>query len=111
MSMSQMKAQLIASNHCRRYNISGIQRELEGVLLKRGENNKYIYKTIYQNKAKSFKAKKSGFIVELHADKHRDLLDNMPKKLFVKLLNRRSVKSDLNSVYNDDIYIKIMVIC
>ena len=80
MAFSMMTVQIIASNHCRRYNVFGIQRKFERVLLEKGENNKDIYKTICQYTAESLEAKKSGFIVELHADKHRDLLDNMSKK-------------------------------
>ena len=80
MALSMMTVEIIACNHCRRYNVFGIQRELERVLLEKGENNKYIYKTICQYTAESFEARKSGSIAKLHADKHRDLLDNMSKK-------------------------------
>ena len=106
-----MTAQIITGNYCRRYNVFGIQRELERVLLEKGENNKYMYETICQYTAKSFEARKSGFIAELHADKHRNLLDDMFKKLFIKFLDQRTVKCDLNSIYNNGIYVKIMVIC
>ena len=76
-----MTAQIIAGNHCRRYNVFEIQCKLEMVLFEKGENNKYIYETICQYTAESFEARKSGFIAGLHANKHRGLLDNMSKTI------------------------------
>ena len=94
MALTQNVIENITTNYCTMYRCHEIREELRQIVAEKNGKEYYIYKKLTEHFGRIVRDNSQWFQGELGADTHQTLLNEINKKMLIKVLRRKRYTPD-----------------
>ena len=109
MSLTKNQSENIASNFSRTYDTWEIYGELYDCLERLINNYFQVFKAHCWYKANMINIKCNKFVCIIKSKRDHTLLQGLNKNCFIKVINQKTIKEPVNSIYDNETLFKIIV--